>query len=103
MQKLQRIRELDAHVNPNPSYLELFHRLADLALKKLDPELKKGRKTAPPNAHAKTPPPPQTPRRPPKPRPPLHRRSQTTQEPRTRSPSPSAGKSGGATAEAAPT
>ncbi|MCM2278843.1 MAG: HNH endonuclease, partial [Oligoflexia bacterium] len=33
--------ELDSHVNPNPSYLELFHRLADLALKKLDPKQKK--------------------------------------------------------------
>jgi hypothetical protein len=37
MEKLQKIRELDAHVQTNPSYLELFHRLADLALKKLDP------------------------------------------------------------------
>ncbi len=37
MAKLQSIRELDGHVQSNPSYLELFHRMADLALKKLDP------------------------------------------------------------------
>jgi 5-methylcytosine-specific restriction endonuclease McrA len=37
MQKLQKIRELDGHVQSDPSYLELFHRMADLALKKLDP------------------------------------------------------------------
>jgi 5-methylcytosine-specific restriction endonuclease McrA len=37
MQKLQRIKDLDGHVQSNPSYLELFHRMADLALKKLDP------------------------------------------------------------------
>ncbi|MDR3606727.1 MAG: hypothetical protein P4M08_05015 [Oligoflexia bacterium] len=41
MDKLKRIRDLDAHVNDDPSYLELFHRLADLALKKLDPEKRK--------------------------------------------------------------
>jgi 5-methylcytosine-specific restriction endonuclease McrA len=38
MEKLEKIKNLDAHTNPNPSYLELFHRLADLVLKKLDPE-----------------------------------------------------------------
>lgn len=43
MEKLQKIRELDAHVQADPSYLELFHRMADLALKKLDPEQKKPR------------------------------------------------------------
>ncbi len=37
MEKLQSIRELDGHVQSNPSYLELFHRMADLTLKKLDP------------------------------------------------------------------
>jgi hypothetical protein len=37
MEKLQRIRELDAHVSAGASYLELFHRMADIALKKLDP------------------------------------------------------------------
>lgn len=36
MQKLQKIRELDGHITAGASYLELFHRLADLALKKLD-------------------------------------------------------------------
>jgi hypothetical protein len=40
MQKLQKIRELDGHVTSGGSYLELFHRLADLALKKLDPSVK---------------------------------------------------------------
>jgi hypothetical protein len=35
MEKLTQIRELDAHVlGENASYLELFHRMADLALKK---------------------------------------------------------------------
>lgn len=37
MEKLQKIRELDGHVTAGASYLELFHRMADLALKKLDP------------------------------------------------------------------
>jgi 5-methylcytosine-specific restriction endonuclease McrA len=41
MEKLEKIKNLDAHNNPNPSYLELFHRLADIALKKLDPEKKR--------------------------------------------------------------
>jgi hypothetical protein len=41
MQKLQKIRELDGHVQSNASYLELFHRMADLALRKLDPTAKK--------------------------------------------------------------
>jgi hypothetical protein len=36
MEKLIQIRELDAHVlGENASYLELFHRMADLAIKKL--------------------------------------------------------------------
>jgi 5-methylcytosine-specific restriction endonuclease McrA len=37
MEKLKEIRELDAHFQSNPSYLELFHRIADIALKELDP------------------------------------------------------------------
>jgi 5-methylcytosine-specific restriction endonuclease McrA len=41
MDKLKSIRELDAHVQSNPSYLELFHRMADLVLKELDPAAKK--------------------------------------------------------------
>lgn len=41
MKKLQKMKELDAHVQSNPSYLNLFHRMADLALKKLDPLAKK--------------------------------------------------------------
>jgi 5-methylcytosine-specific restriction endonuclease McrA len=41
MQKLQKIRELDGHVQSNASYLELFHRMADLTLNKLDPMAKK--------------------------------------------------------------
>jgi 5-methylcytosine-specific restriction endonuclease McrA len=40
MAKLQKIRELDSHVQTNPSYLQLFHRMADLVLKKLDPASK---------------------------------------------------------------
>ncbi len=41
MQKLQKIREFDGHVQINPSYLELFHRMADITLKKLDPSKRK--------------------------------------------------------------
>jgi hypothetical protein len=43
MQKLQKIKELDGHVHFSPSYLELFHRMANLALKKLDPAANKER------------------------------------------------------------
>jgi 5-methylcytosine-specific restriction endonuclease McrA len=46
MQKLQKIKELDGHTQSKPSYLELFHRMADLALNKLDPLSKK--KATPP-------------------------------------------------------
>lgn len=42
MEKLIRIRELDAHVTRGASYLELFHRMADIAIKKLDPLTPKG-------------------------------------------------------------
>jgi 5-methylcytosine-specific restriction endonuclease McrA len=41
MQKLKSIKELDGHVLSNPSYFELFHRIADIALKELDPLHKK--------------------------------------------------------------
>jgi hypothetical protein len=41
MEKLKSIRELDAHILDNPSYLELFHRIADIALKELDPSASK--------------------------------------------------------------
>jgi hypothetical protein len=37
MEKLREIRGLDAHVLDNPTYLELFHRIADIALNKLRP------------------------------------------------------------------
>jgi 5-methylcytosine-specific restriction endonuclease McrA len=36
MEKFQKIKELDGHVLSNPSYLEFFHRVADIALQKLD-------------------------------------------------------------------
>ncbi len=60
MEKLQSIREFDAHVQSNPSYLDLFHRMADLTLKKLDPlsskktahSIKSVRNQAPKNAQA---------------------------------------------------
>ncbi|MFL5813561.1 MAG: HNH endonuclease [Bdellovibrionia bacterium] len=45
MEKLQKIKELDGHVHSNPSYLELFHRMADLALKKLTPPAESKRAT----------------------------------------------------------
>jgi hypothetical protein len=35
MEKLQRIREFDGHISDGASYLDLFHRMADLALRKL--------------------------------------------------------------------
>jgi len=41
MEKLQKIRELDGHVQSDPTYLELFHRMADLVLKRLDPSTQK--------------------------------------------------------------
>lgn len=47
MEKLKRIRELDAQVSAGASYQDLFHRLADLALKKLDP-LSKPKTVTPP-------------------------------------------------------
>jgi len=45
MEKLKRIRELDSHVQSDPSYQELFHRMADLVLKKLDPAVPKTTQT----------------------------------------------------------
>ncbi len=46
LEKLKQIRELDGHVQCNASYLERFHRIADLALKKLDPLKSKPRASA---------------------------------------------------------
>ena len=37
-QKLKRFKEVDSHVQVNPSYAELFERLVDLALKQKDPK-----------------------------------------------------------------
>ncbi len=58
MEKLQSIRELDGHVQSNPTYLELFHRMADVTLKKLDPSKQSGRdrETSGPNQQTTTPP-----------------------------------------------
>jgi len=55
MEKLKRIRELDAHVIRDDSYLNLFHRMADLVIKKLDPVKKLDPLTAP-ESHEPTPP-----------------------------------------------
>lgn len=44
LQKLERVKALSSHRNPNPSYAELIELMADLALKKLDPEVKVGSK-----------------------------------------------------------
>ncbi len=43
MEKLERLRNFYSHKNPNPSYLELFHLMADQLLKKLDPEQQRPR------------------------------------------------------------
>jgi hypothetical protein len=40
MKKLERVRQLRSHKNPHFSYNELFHDMADLLLRKLDPEQK---------------------------------------------------------------
>ena len=40
LKKLERVKALASHRNPNPSYAELIEYMADLALKKLDPEVK---------------------------------------------------------------
>ena len=40
LKKLERVKALASHRNPNPSYAELIEFMADLALKKLDPEVK---------------------------------------------------------------
>jgi hypothetical protein len=37
MDKFQKIKELDGHVQSNPTYLEFFHRIADLVIQELDP------------------------------------------------------------------
>ena len=39
LQKLNRFKEIDSHVQVNPTYAELFERLVDLVLKQKDPEL----------------------------------------------------------------
>ncbi len=44
LKKLQRIKELTAHQNPNPSYAELLTLMADHWLKQIDPELKEKNK-----------------------------------------------------------
>ncbi len=46
MQKIEKLRGLLSHQNPNPSYAELFDMLAELALKRLDLEKKPERKPA---------------------------------------------------------
>ncbi len=75
MEKLQSIRELDGHVQSNPSYLELFHRMADLTLKKLDPlSSKKPAHKRAANDEA------------PKPTPPEERSEENSQNPRETSP-----------------
>jgi hypothetical protein len=38
IQKLEKLKQLRSHVQANPSMAELLEDLADLALKKLDPE-----------------------------------------------------------------
>ena len=40
LKKLERLKELTSHRNPNPSYADLIELMADLALKKLDTETK---------------------------------------------------------------
>jgi hypothetical protein len=40
LKKFQKIKELDGHILSNPSYLEFFHRIADLVIKELDPSLR---------------------------------------------------------------
>ena len=40
LDKLNRFKEIDAHVKQAPNYAELFERLVDLALKQKDPEVK---------------------------------------------------------------
>ena len=45
-EKLERIKDLTGHVEMDPSYAELFERMADVVLKKIDPE-KKVKKTEP--------------------------------------------------------
>ena len=46
MRKLEKLKGLLSHRNPNPSYAELFEMLAELALTKLDPEKKAEKKQA---------------------------------------------------------
>ena len=46
LDKLNRFKELDSHVEASPNYAKLFERLVDLALKQKDPAMKAGGKTA---------------------------------------------------------
>jgi 5-methylcytosine-specific restriction endonuclease McrA len=39
MNKIKRVKELTAHANPNPSYAELFEKMTDLMLAKIEPQL----------------------------------------------------------------
>ncbi len=43
LKKLQKVRELTSHTQADASYNALFHRMADLVLKAIDPEHKKSR------------------------------------------------------------
>ena len=43
MKKLDRIKELIAHKNPNPTVAELLDEMAEIVLKKIDPVQKKGK------------------------------------------------------------
>ena len=43
LDKLNRFKELDSHVEPSPNYAKLFERLVDLALKQKDPKEKPAR------------------------------------------------------------
>ncbi len=45
LNKLRRVRELTSHTQTDSSYNALFHKMADLVLKAVDPEKKKPRKT----------------------------------------------------------
>ncbi len=51
LEKLNRIRELIAHKNPNPTYCELFDLMAEVVLKKIDPAAKSNHSAAE-SAHA---------------------------------------------------
>jgi len=52
--KLNRLKALLSHKNPNPTYAELIEILSDVALKKLDPFEKKPKKKSAPKTKAPT-------------------------------------------------